>query len=102
MCPWHKEKTPSLSINETKGLYQCFGCGEAGDVFSLVQKMEGIDFKESLKYLKEFDGSIVPVSKMEEVPKNEDIPSSAQPKGGSLKSVDLDRVMEFYSKSLSS
>jgi len=104
-CPWHDDDTPSLSIDGIKGLYNCFGCGESGDIFDLVQKMEGIEFKESLKYLKEYDGSSVASSlpsKMEEVPKNEDIPPSAQPKGGSLKSVDLDRVMEFYQKSLSS
>ena len=104
-CPWHNDKTPSLSVDREKGLFNCFGCGESGDVFNFVQKIKGIDFKESLSFLKEWDGTSKPVSlpsKMEEVPKNEDIPSSAQPKGGSLESVDLDRVMEFYSKSLSS
>ena len=56
-CPWHDDDTPSLSIDQGKGLYNCFGCGESGDIFDLVQKMEGIDFKESLKYLKEYDTS---------------------------------------------
>lgn len=101
-CPWHDDDTPSLSIDGTKGLYNCFGCGESGDIFDLVQKMEGIDFKESLKYLKEFDGSVIPFPKMEKVPKNEDLASSDQPEGGSLELVSLDRVMEFYQKSLSS
>jgi len=107
-CPWHDDDTPSLSIDQGKGLYNCFGCGESGDIFDLVQKMEGIDFKESLKYLKVFDGSIVPFPKTLEVPA-EPVPSeSHQPEGGSevkesaLDSVDLERVMEFYRKSLSS
>ncbi|MBB6480887.1 CHC2 zinc finger domain-containing protein [Spirochaeta isovalerica] len=107
-CPWHDDDTPSLSIDQGKGLYNCFGCGESGDIFDLVQKMEGIDFKESLKYLKEFDGSIVPFPKTLEVPA-EPVPSeSHQPEGGSVEnesafdSVDLERVMEFYQRSLSS
>nr|WP_246433782.1 CHC2 zinc finger domain-containing protein [Spirochaeta isovalerica] len=100
-CPWHDDDTPSLSIDQGKGLYNCFGCGESGDIFDLVQKMEGIDFKDSLKYLKEFDGSIVPFSKTLEVPA-EPVPSeSHQPEGGSFEGVDLERVMEFYRKSLS-
>jgi DNA primase catalytic core len=99
-CPFHDDKTPSLSVDRGKGLFNCFGCGESGDVFDLVQKIEGIDFKDSLKYLKEFDGSVLRFPQTKEVPKNEDVPKSDQPKGGSLESVDLDRVMEFYQKSL--
>ncbi len=51
-CPWHEDKTPSLSVDRSKGLYNCFGCGESGDVFSLVMKMKNIDFKEATSYLK--------------------------------------------------
>ena len=51
-CPWHDDKSPSLSVDKEKGLYNCFGCGESGDVFSLVQKMKGCDFKEALQFLK--------------------------------------------------
>jgi len=51
-CPWHDDKTPSLSVDRTKGLYNCFGCGESGDVFSLVMKMKGVDFKQASLYLK--------------------------------------------------
>jgi DNA primase catalytic core len=56
-CPWHDDSTPSLSVDKEKGLYHCFGCGEAGDAFSLVQKMKGCDFKGSLAFLKEFSRS---------------------------------------------
>ena len=101
-CPFHDDKTPSLSVDRGKGLFNCFGCGESGDVFDLVMKMKGVEFKESLIYLKEYSGSVIPFPQAKEVPKNEDIPKSAQPKGGSLECVDLDRVMEFYHKSLSS
>lgn len=40
-CPWHEDKEPSLSVDREKGLYHCFGCGESGDAFALVQKMRG-------------------------------------------------------------
>ena len=43
-CPFHKEKTPSFHVSPERGTYICFGCGERGDVFSFVQKMENIDF----------------------------------------------------------
>ena len=51
-CPWHEDGTPSLSVDREKGLYNCFGCGESGDAFSLVEKMRGTDFKGALEFLK--------------------------------------------------
>lgn len=51
-CPWHEDSTPSLSVDREKGLYNCFGCGESGDAFTLVQKMKGLGFRESIEYLK--------------------------------------------------
>ena len=44
-CPFHKEKTPSMKIY--KDSYYCFGCGESGDVFSFVEKMDNLTFKEA-------------------------------------------------------
>lgn len=35
-CPFHNEKTPSFSVNEEKGFYHCFGCGEHGDIISFT------------------------------------------------------------------
>ena len=51
-CPWHQDKDPSLSVDREKGLYHCFGCGESGDAFALVEKMKGVGFREALEYLK--------------------------------------------------
>ena len=45
LCPFHSVKTPSFTVNEEKGLYHCFGCGEGGDVITFIQKIEGVDFK---------------------------------------------------------
>ena len=52
-CPFHNEKTPSFNINESRGFYHCFGCGESGDAISFVQKMEGLTFVEAVKKLAE-------------------------------------------------
>ena len=48
LCPFHTEKTPSFNVVEDKGIFKCFGCGEAGDVFSFVMKIEGLTFPETL------------------------------------------------------
>ena len=50
-CIWHQEKTPSLSFDNEKGIYKCFGCGKAGDIFSLYQEVKGVSFKEAFEDL---------------------------------------------------
>lgn len=50
-CPFHNEKTPSFFISPGRQSFYCFGCGEKGDVFTFVEKFEGLDFKESLSML---------------------------------------------------
>jgi DNA primase len=51
ICPFHQEKTPSLSIDVGQGLFHCFGCQAGGDVFKFVQETQGLDFSESVEYL---------------------------------------------------
>jgi DNA primase len=51
VCPFHQEKTPSLSIDGARGLYNCFGCGKSGDVFRWVQEANGLDFREAVEFL---------------------------------------------------
>src|SRR3990172_10446510 len=51
LCPFHAEKTPSLMISGERQVFKCFGCSEAGDVFTFLEKMEGWDFREVLEEL---------------------------------------------------
>lgn len=52
-CPFHHEKTPSFSVNESGQFYHCFGCGASGDVIKLVSEMETLDFVDTVKLLAE-------------------------------------------------
>lgn len=51
VCPFHSEKTPSLSIDGARGLYHCFGCGKSGDVFRWVQETQNVDFAGAVELL---------------------------------------------------
>lgn len=50
-CPFHGEKTPSFMVSPELQIFKCFGCGEAGDAFAFLEKFEGMEFPEALKYL---------------------------------------------------
>ncbi len=49
LCPFHKEKTGSFSVNATHGYFYCFGCHEKGDVFTFVMKLESVTFPEAVR-----------------------------------------------------
>jgi DNA primase len=51
LCPFHAEKTASFSVHATRQFYHCFGCGESGDVFAFIQKVENITFPEAVRLL---------------------------------------------------
>ncbi len=51
ICPFHQEKTPSMSLDRARGFYHCFGCGKGGDVFGFVEETQGVDFREALETL---------------------------------------------------
>lgn len=59
-CPFHNEKTPSFSVNEDKGFYHCFGCGEHGDIISFTMKSQNMDFVEAIKELANMAGIKMP------------------------------------------
>ena len=51
LCPFHGEKTASFMVSSELQIFKCFGCGESGDVFSFLDKYEGMEFGEAMKYL---------------------------------------------------
>ncbi|MGL5440683.1 MAG: DNA primase [Filifactoraceae bacterium] len=51
VCPFHNEKTPSFSVNETLQLFKCFGCGVGGDVIKFVQDYEKVEFMDAVEIL---------------------------------------------------
>ena len=55
VCPFHKEKTASLSISPQKQIWKCFGCDDSGDVISLVSKLLNISPLDACKYLSDIN-----------------------------------------------
>jgi hypothetical protein len=50
-CPFHTEKSPSFTVNPSMGIYKCFGCGASGDIFSFVQAIKAVNFKEAAEII---------------------------------------------------
>jgi DNA primase len=51
LCPFHDERSPSFHVRPQVGFYHCFGCGESGDVYSFLQKMDHVSFSEAVERL---------------------------------------------------
>ncbi len=51
LCPFHDEKSPSFHVRPNHGHFHCFGCGEGGDVFTFLQKVEHVSFVEAVEQL---------------------------------------------------
>src|SRR5665213_108735 len=63
LCPFHKEKTPSFNVQAAQQFFHCFGCGQSGDVFTFVQKMENDSFPEAVRTVAQKCG--IPLPKRE-------------------------------------
>jgi DNA primase len=59
LCPFHDEKTPSFTVSVARGFYHCFGCGEGGDVFDFLMKIDQLTFVEAVQHLAERAGITV-------------------------------------------
>ena len=90
LCPFHEERSPSFSIDPVKKVYYCFGCGERGDVFSYVQKTQGLDFVQALEFLA--DRAHVELERAQDNPEDERR-RAAQDRLRAL----LTRAAQFYS-----
>lgn len=51
LCPFHQEKSPSFKMDSATGLYYCFGCGQAGNVFQFLERTQGLTFGEAVERL---------------------------------------------------
>ena len=60
LCPFHKEKTPSFTVNDDKGFYHCFGCGAHGDQIKYLMESEKMPFIEAVEYLANMAGVKMP------------------------------------------
>ena len=99
LCPFHDDKTPSLSVDTVKQLYHCFGCEEGGDIFNYVMKKRNLKFNEAVNYLAENLNIRGPVKKMKISLKQKAAP---EPTGiDPLKRIAiLERLTEIYHKNL--
>jgi DNA primase len=60
LCPFHREKTPSFTVNRDRGLFYCFGCGAGGDLFGFVRQIERVEFREAAEILARKYGIEIP------------------------------------------
>ncbi len=56
LCPFHDERSPSFHVTPSKGMWYCFGCGEGGDVYGFVQKIDHLSFAEVVEKLADRTG----------------------------------------------
>lgn len=94
LCPFHNEKTPSFSVNRTKQIYHCFGCGASGNAISFIMNFNHLEFLEAVEDLATFLGLEVP----KEVAKRSDYIPKKQ-NGTEIYDI-LEKVSSFYSEYL--
>lgn len=59
-CPWHDDRRPSLQVNPERQTFKCWVCNLGGDIFSFIEQVEGVDFKEALEILADMAGITLP------------------------------------------
>jgi len=99
-CPFHQETEPSFNVNESKQVYNCFGCGAHGDIIGFVMQSQKIDFLEAIEYLRKKSG--LPEYQPQ---KNEPLQTTSEnskPEQTEITEAEkitlLNRVVEFYHK----
>lgn len=65
LCPFHEDRNPSFNVSQDKQIYKCFACGEGGNVFTFLIKIEGISFIEALRQLAQRSGFPLPENNQE-------------------------------------
>jgi DNA primase len=92
LCPFHNERTPSFYVFPEAQTWHCFGCNEGGDVFTFVEKQQGLEFREALLYLAEKAG--VSVEEIGSQHAEEDRATSAQKER--LRKLNEDALLWFH------
>jgi DNA primase catalytic core len=106
LCPFHDDKSPSLSVDREKGLFNCFSgkCGVSGSVVDAVMNIKNTDFKGAKNYLKEWKGlsSYSPISA--DLPltisKSDSYEPPAKPAGQYIPEVSISTIAGHYHKKL--
>ncbi len=60
LCPFHKEKTGSFSVNTDKQIYHCFGCGAGGGVINFIMQIERLEYRDAVEFLARLAGLPMP------------------------------------------
>ena len=60
LCPFHSEKTASFSVNPSKGIYKCFGCGKGGNAINFIMEIEHLSYPEAIRHLGALYGVEIP------------------------------------------
>ncbi|MBE7438173.1 MAG: toprim domain-containing protein [Spirochaetales bacterium] len=92
LCPFHAEKTPSLSINAEKNVWHCHGCGAGGDAIEFVKLMEKVDFARACAILQNGRGHLAAAVIPDEKPRPDVFDPQVQRH--------LKQVMDFYERTL--
>ena len=64
LCPFHADNKPSFTVSEEKQIFHCFGCGQGGNVFSFLMQYNNLSFPESVRFLAQKSGIVIPTRKM--------------------------------------
>ncbi|MBW3609156.1 MAG: DNA primase [Actinobacteria bacterium] len=92
-CPFHEERTPSLSVDVDRQLFHCFGCEAGGDLFDFVAQREGLDFPAALEFLARRAGI--------ELEREDDSPEAAARRRSRTRQLEaLQRAAVFYARHL--
>ena len=72
LCPFHQEKTPSFMVDSQRQIFHCFGCGEGGNIYTFIMKIEKLNFPEAVRLLANKAGVQLPVYEKQDSKKIEE------------------------------